>query len=135
MKFNLIGFNFPHSSTWHPKKTCPWHHVTLIPKRNDKGEYETGWLQCPQCGSSFAEHDNEAPTEDTLNLKYKKTKPQIITARKKKKKYYDKQGNLINTDDKEIMQDIASGKTVISYHEEKIGEEKSLRMAVKEISD
>jgi len=119
MKFNLIGFNFPHSSTWRPKKTCPWHHVTLIPKQNDKGEYETGYLVCPQCGSSFAEHENEAPTEEAVSTKFKKTKPQIISARKKKK-YFDQQGNLINPDDKEIMQDIASGKKVISYHEEKV---------------
>jgi hypothetical protein len=122
-RFNLIGFNFPHSSTWHPKKTCPWHHVTLIPKQNDKGEYETGFLVCTQCGSTFAEHTNEAPTEDTLHLKYKKTKPQIISARKKKK-YYDQQGNKINPEDKEIMQDIASGKKVISYREEKLDKKK-----------
>jgi DNA-directed RNA polymerase subunit M/transcription elongation factor TFIIS len=122
MKFNLIGFNFPHSSTWHPKKTCPWHHVTLIPKQNDKGEYETGFLQCPQCGSSFAEHTNEAPTEDTLDLKYKKTKPQIITAKRRKKKHYDQQGNVIN--DETLIQDIKQGKTVIYYNEQKTGENK-----------
>jgi len=126
MKFNLIGFNFPHSSTWRPKKTCPWHHVTLIPKQNDKGEYETGYLVCPQCGCTFAEHENEAPTEDTLDLKYKKTKPQIITAKRKKKKYYDKNGNLIT--DPTLIQDILQGKTVIAYREEKPSDDDKISM-------
>jgi uncharacterized Zn finger protein (UPF0148 family) len=118
-RFNLIGFNFQRSSTWHPKKSCPWHHVTLIPKQNDKGEYQTGFLVCPQCGSTFAEYDNETPTEEAMSTKFKKTKPQIISAKRRKKKYYDQQGNKINPEDKEIMQDIQQGKTVISYHEEK----------------
>ena len=48
---------------------------------------------------------------------WKKNYPHVITA-KKKKKCYDKQGNLIT--DETLLQDIASGKTVISYSEEKI---------------
>lgn len=32
-------------------------------------------------------------------------------------------GNLINQDDKDLVQDIARGATVISYHEEKQGED------------
>jgi hypothetical protein len=54
--------------------------------------------------------------------------PQIISA-KKKKKYYDKNGNLIT--DHTLIQDIQQGKTVISYHEEKSSEDKQQKRIVR----
>jgi hypothetical protein len=57
---------------------------------------------------------------EAITPKHQKQKTAIISA-KRKKKYYDQQGKAINTDDKEIIQDIASGKTVISYGEGKVG--------------
>lgn len=41
---------------------------------------------------------------------------------KKKKKYYDKQGNEIN--DETLLKDIARGVKVIRYHEQKSGKER-----------
>jgi len=43
---------------------------------------------------------------------------------KSKKKYYDKQGNLIN--DEQLLKDIANGMNVISYNEQKSGEERHI---------
>jgi hypothetical protein len=54
-RFNIIGFSNA-SGPWHSKKTCPLHHAVLIPKRNDStGEYETGMLRCPLCGSTYSD--------------------------------------------------------------------------------
>ena len=46
----------------------------------------------------------------------------IISARTKKKKYYDKQGNLIT--DETLIADIQRAATVYKYQEEKSGEDK-----------
>lgn len=43
---------------------------------------------------------------------------------KKKYAYTDSQGNPIPEDDKEAMADLASGNTIISYHEQKAEENK-----------
>jgi hypothetical protein len=45
-----------------------------------------------------------------------------IISPKKKKKYYDKQGNKIN--DPDLLKEIMQGANVISYHEIKSGEDK-----------
>lgn len=56
-------------------------------------------------------------------IKSEKFHSKIITAKTKKKKYYDKQGNLITNPD--LIQDIKQGKTVIRYDEKKSGKESS----------
>jgi hypothetical protein len=115
--FNLIGFNFNSSDPYIPSKTCVIHYGTpLISKRD-----EPGVLWCPECGMRYSEKDTG--TDEAMKGKFKgpNQKSQIISA-KKKKKYYDKQGNIIN--DPDLIADIERGATVISYHEEKHGEEK-----------
>jgi hypothetical protein len=66
-KFNIISLgNASRSSPWHPRKLCPIHYAILIPKRNDTtGEYETGMLRCPLCGSTYSE--KQAFTTITTN--------------------------------------------------------------------
>ena len=119
IKFNMIGFNFPRYSPWHPTKTCVIHPGTLlIPKRDESGVYELGVLWCPECGTHYTE--NEAAQEEAITGKLKgQGQTRIISA--KKKKYYDKKGNLIT--DPDLIQDIERGATVYSYREEKSGEE------------
>jgi hypothetical protein len=70
----------------------------------------------------YTEKDTAA--EERFNLEFgpKSTKTQIIGPKNKQKKYYDRQGNEIN--DETLIQDIQRGATVISYREEKLGEEK-----------
>jgi hypothetical protein len=64
-RFNILGFSMP-SSKLHPTKLCPIHHAVLVPKRNDTtGEYETGMLRCPLCGSTYSE--KQAFTTITTN--------------------------------------------------------------------
>jgi hypothetical protein len=76
-------------------------------------------LMCPRCGGPFTE--NEAPTEEGIKGKFSgKTETRITTARSTKK-YYDKSGNLIT--DPDLIADIQRGANVISYHEEKQGED------------
>ena len=110
-KFNIIGFNFHSSDRYIPSKCCVIHYGTpLISKRD-----EPGVLWCPLCGSRYSEKDT-ATTED-IKGKFKgpNQKSQIISA-KKKRKYYDSEGNIIN--DPDLIADIERGATVISYHEE-----------------
>jgi hypothetical protein len=78
-------------------------------------------LWCTQCGMPYTEKDTAA--EERFNPEFgpKSTKIQIISAKKKNKKYFDKQGNEIN--DETLMQDIQRGATVYDYHEDKQGEE------------
>lgn len=76
-------------------------------------------LMCPRCGGPYTEI--EAPTEEGIKGKFSgKTEPRIISARSKKK-YYDKQGNLIT--DPDLIDDIQRGANVIEYHEYKQGED------------
>ncbi len=56
----MIGW-WSKSSRYIPKRICPYHHRILIPKQ-ENGIYETGVLQCPECGTPFLEH--EAPTDE-----------------------------------------------------------------------
>jgi hypothetical protein len=115
-RFNIIGFSNSDSSNWRPKKSCPIHHCVLVPKRKDD---DTGWesgLFCPMCGSHYTE--KEAGTDEAIKGKFKgRTKPMIITG-KKKKRFYDKQGNLIT--DPNIIDLIKTGATVYRYHEQKV---------------
>ena len=114
-KFNIIGFWDKPQSRWTPTKTCPYHHCVLIPKRDESGVYEPGVLQCPECGTPYLEKDAE--TEEQIKGKHRKQQSRIVQP-KKKKKYYDKQGNEIT--DPDLIQDIKQGKTVVYYKEEKL---------------
>lgn len=118
-RFNIIGFT--NYSEWRPTKHCVIHPgARLIPNRNlETGEDMPG-LMCPTCGTSYSQ--NEAPTEEGIKGKFSgKQETRIISARSRKK-YYDKQGNEIN--DPDLIDEIQRGADVISYHEEKQGENK-----------
>ncbi|HJR84992.1 MAG TPA: hypothetical protein VJ772_06440 [Nitrososphaeraceae archaeon] len=114
--WNLIGFNFPNSSMIDPSKwkKCLVHPGTRLISNPD----EPGLLMCPLCGTSYQPNHtiSDENFEPTANAK---SQTKIFTA-KSKKKYYDKQGNEIN--DEQLLKDMASGKTVISYHEYKMEE-------------
>jgi hypothetical protein len=112
MKFNIIGFGLNYSnidpSRW---KHCVVHVGTRLISKPD----EPGTLFCPLCGTSYL--PNDTISEERFDPSATpKSQTRIITP-KSKKKYYDKQGNLIN--DEQLLKDIANGKTVISYHEYK----------------
>jgi hypothetical protein len=108
-KFNLIGFNFNSSDPYIPTKTCVIHYGTpLISKRD-----ELGVLWCPECGMRYSEKDTA--TDEDIKGKFKgpNQKSQIISAKKKKKRYFDKNGNEIT--DETLLNDIARGATVYKY--------------------
>jgi len=71
------------------------------------------------CGTTYLENDTS--TEERIKPKHTNQQTKIITP-KKKKKYYDKQGNEIN--DEQLLKDIARGVKVIRYHEQKSGKER-----------
>lgn len=73
-----------------------------------------GELKCPRCGYTYKKE--EAPNEDTYITGFVPDSPEIVSA-KRKKKYYDKQGNVIN--DPDLIGEIQRGANIISYHEEK----------------
>jgi len=116
LKFNIIGFG-PSYSVIPPDKYkhCVVHPGTRLISKPD----EAGILFCPLCGTSYLQNDTS--TEERITPKHNKQQTRIITP-KKSKKYYDKQGNLIN--DEQLIKDIANGKTVIYYNEVKSGLEK-----------
>jgi len=124
MKFNMFGFSM--SSPWHTTKHCVIHRGTrLIPKRNESGEIEPG-LMCPTCGTSYKEH--EAAAEEQMKGKFAGKQETKIISAKKKRKYYDKQGNEIN--DEQLLKDIANGKVVLYYNEQKSGEDKPVSVRI-----
>jgi hypothetical protein len=109
----------------------------LIPKRD-----ETGVLVCPECGIPYSEKlcvvhlevslikrdgtlycvesdksysEEDTASEEKITGKFSgQSKAQIISA-KRKKKYYDKQGNEIT--DETFIQDIQRGVNVYYYRE------------------
>lgn len=105
--FNIIGFSsIPPTKYRH----CVFHPARrLIQDLQDPDK-----LFCPECGNSFL--PNETTPEGTYQSKFGPQQSKIITA-KKKKKYYDKQGNEIN--DPDLIQEIEQGANVISYKEYK----------------
>lgn len=118
-RFNIIFFNTePSYSNWTPKKHCAYHPGTrLIQGWDEKGGYVPGVLQCPQCGKRYTS-ESPAPTDEEIKSKHGQTKPRIITAKTRKKRYFDSSGNEINQDDKDIMNLIAQGYQIKYYHEE-----------------
>ena len=68
----------------------------------------------------YSERDTAAVERFIPESGPQSSKTRIVTG-KMKKKYYDKQGNEIN--DETLIADIQRGATVISYKEEKSGEE------------
>jgi DNA-directed RNA polymerase subunit M/transcription elongation factor TFIIS len=108
-------------------KACPFHHVRLIPKRKqDNLEFEPGVLICVKCGYEYSYLENEAPAEEHFEPEHNKSNQTKIISAKKNKKYYDKQGNEIT--DETLIQDIQRGANVISYKEEKHGEDKVINV-------
>jgi hypothetical protein len=115
--WNLIGFNFGNkrykwqSDGWDGSteyRHCPFHPGMRLIRKKD----QQGVLQCVKCGSTYLE--NEAPNEEGIQVKHTKQQTMIKTARKKKK-YYDKQGNEIS--DPYLIEEIQRGANVISYRE------------------
>jgi|KBSMisStandDraft_5_1062788.scaffolds.fasta_scaffold690623_1 hypothetical protein len=122
MKVNTIGFNFPKYSNWRPSKRCVIHAGRLlIPFKNENGVFEPNVLMCPDCGTRYLEH--EATNEEGIQAKFSgQSKTMIVSAKGRAKKYYDSNGNLIS--DPELIQEVQRGAVrVISYHEEKSGED------------
>ena len=115
-KFNIVGFGIHGSSPWKPTKHCIIHVGTALVSKLD----EPGVLWCPQCGMPYKEEDT-AKEERFVPESGPSNRPQIISAKNKSKKYYDKQGNEIN--DPDLIEEIKRGMNVISYHEEKVSEQ------------
>lgn|SRR5918995_2228712 len=123
-KFNIIGFG-SNIRTEDPSKFkhCPIHKGSRLIKI----ESEPGMLQCPQCGFQYKE--KELPPEEGMKGKFpKQADPKIITAKTKKKKYYDKRGNEINQNDPDIMQNVMKGDSILYYHEKRSDEDKPHRI-------
>ena len=105
-KFNIVGLGSENLTEY---KHCPLDpSVRLI---RIKGE-----LKCPTCGYIYRKE--EAVNEQAIQSKHAKQQTVIVSG-KRKKRYYDKQGNEIN--DPDLIADIQRGANVISYHEEKQG--------------
>lgn len=117
-KYNILGFG---SEDVIEYKHCPIDiGIRLI--KTKRG------LSCPTCGYIYKKED--APNEESINIKHKQQKPMIVSA-KKTKKYYSKDGNLIT--DETLIQDIQQGANVISYHEQNQYENSTIDKANKRI--
>lgn len=128
IRFNIIGFS--NSSPWRPTKTCVIHPGRVLVRRVnlETGEF-IGGLMCPKCGMPYLENEPTA-TQEGITPKHGKQDTRIITA-KSRKKYVDKQGNEIN--DPDIIAEIKKGNTVVSYHEEKQGQDTIIDKATRRI--
>ena len=116
-KFNLIGFNFPKDRIEY--KHCVIHEGSRLIQSIE----DPTLLLCPECGTNYLEKDTAS--DETIHSMFGPTgsKPTIIQA-KKVKKYYDDSGNEIT--DETLIGDIKRGAHVISYHEQKSGNEKTV---------
>lgn len=113
MKFNIFGFRMNYSNI----DTTKWKHCVVHPAMRLVSKLdEPGVLWCPLCGTPY--HPKDTATEEIFEATANPNSQTRIFTAKSKKKYYDKQGNLIN--DQQLLKDIASGKTVISCHEYKV---------------
>jgi hypothetical protein len=126
-RWNLIGFDFPPNSKmykwqgdgedgWSGRpviRHCIYHPGTRLKQNKD---YK---LECPKCGFIYLE--NEAPNEEGIQFQHSnKQQPRIISAKSNKKKYYDKQGNLIT--DPSLIRLAKEGKNILYYNEQKAEE-------------
>jgi hypothetical protein len=106
-RFNIIGF-----SNSDPVK---YKHCIFCPgKRLQPDPHDDSKLMCFSCGYSILVE--EAPNEEGISIKHNNKQTAIISPKRKKKKYYDKQGNEIN--DEDLIRLIQQGAHVISYHEQ-----------------
>ncbi len=98
--------------------------VCLIKKKDSPGIE-----MCPNCGYECKDPDyidewnptGEDNIEGIRKGKFHPSGTKIISG-KKQKKYYSENGEEIT--DPTLIQDLLQGKTIVSYHEEKSGEDK-----------
>ena len=110
-KINVFGFKSGIIEDPNDFFHCITHkYARLLNIRN-----EIGVWQCPECGVRYLESDLVHKTK--LQSKRSRHNKSIIGSLKTPKKYYDKVGNPINTNDKDIMKDLADGNIVKEYHE------------------
>ena len=110
-RFSIIGFN---KNNKDPSKYyhCPIHQSTrLVPLANEEGMY-----QCPECGMPFNPSEVLSDTKITSRFSTTQGDRQIVSLTKKEKVFYDKQGNKLPQNDPDILRDVASGHTIVSYH-------------------
>ena len=110
-KFTIIGFN---KETNDPSRYyhCPIHQdVRLIPMSGEEGMFK-----CTECGLAFNPSEVFSETHITSRFSTIPNNKKIVSLVKKPKKYYDKFGNELPTSDPDIMNDIAQGRTIVSYH-------------------
>jgi hypothetical protein len=79
-------------------------------------------LLCTQCGTLYPSDLTMADTQITAKFtprRLNETKVNIVTGNKRQKKRFDDFGNEINLKDSDIMRDIAEGRKIRYYNENK----------------
>ena len=94
---------------------CPVHlGARLIPYPD-----EEGWYQCPLGCGPIPPTQTASDTKITSRFAVKTSGKQIASGHNRsyrEKQYYDKTGVRLPKDDKDILQDLARGTTIVSYH-------------------
>jgi hypothetical protein len=115
-KFNMIDFHFSNKPIYEQHRHCSIHVGTRLLKAKD----DPNLLLCPECGCEYLL--NETSVDQNIQSKFSPNNSGTkIISGKKKRKYYDVLGHEIT--DPEILAEAQRGKTVISYNEQKSGEE------------
>ena len=110
--FNLIGFNFsPDITRW---RHCSIHEGTRL----IKDAKDPDLLLCPECGLSYQTRDTQI--DQTIQSKFKPQGQTSIIQGKPKKKYVSEAGDVIPADDFDAIADLASGKKIVYYREDKV---------------
>ncbi len=122
-RFNLIGFNFQ-SDNSNIKGYDDFKHCLIHPgKRLLKSLEDPEKLFCPTCGLSFSEKDTLKDEHFNPKFGAASNKPKILTGKRKRVKYYDTRGNEIPEHDADAIHDMAEGRKILHYHEEKVEKE------------
>lgn len=118
MKWNLVGFERYRIDT-KQYRHCSIHTYKRLLESNT----DPNLLFCPECGSEYK--IEETSIDQTIESKFgTANQTKIVSAKSRRKRFFDSQGNEINQQDKDIMADLAQGKTVISYSEQNHDESK-----------
>jgi len=80
---------------------------------------QEGWFQCPMGCGPIPPTQTASDTKITSRFTVKTSGRQIASGHNRsyrEKQYYDKTGVRLPKDDKDILQDLARGATIVSYH-------------------
>jgi len=110
-KINIMGFKDRKIEDPNDYFHCSLHkYARLLHVKNEHGIW-----QCPECGARYVE--SQLVHKTILQSKRSKGRKSFVASKKRERKLHSIAGDPINLEDKDIMRDIAEGRTIREYKE------------------